>query len=389
MSALAWLDLARQLHTRVDGRDNAHTPQFDRSALWGPWAAELAKETSTWSWPVWSPDRRRVAAYRLPAAAGQPTVVQVTDAAGVQAIEPAALGGNLPIYLSWSPRGTQLALLTQDGGRLALEVVRPDRVSTERTEIARGSPLFFNWLDEQAIAAFVGAEDESATMVSLAIDGTTIDFPGEPASFCAPTVLADGRVAYVVRHGDGLRLVAARPGDEAWQDLGDARGLVAIVGSPDGRKIARGIAPQGDGTPYREIAIVDAATGEATIVWQDTCLAFFWTPDGRGLIVARVDTERNLLQWHHLPLGGEPSWLTALQPTRDFGFYLRFFEQFAVSHPIVDKRHLLLAGTPLAREPGRGPPTIRLLDWRTGEVEVVGEGVFGTFAPVARPAAPG
>lgn len=380
---IAWLDLSRQLHT-VDrtGRAACHTPRIDRSLMWGAWADDAAGEASTWSWPTWSPDGARIAAFRVPSAAGHPTVVQVTDPSGVQAIEPAGLAGRLPIYLCWSPMGSGVAVLSQERDRLQLQVVHPDAARVP-VGVAKGSPLFFNWTDDEHLAAFIGSAEGPSQMRHLARGGGGSDFPGEPASFCAPTPLADGRVAYVIETLQGLQLVVARAGDPRPVVLEPVQGLVALVGSPDGRQIARGLAPLGDGTPYREIAIIDPSTGASTVVWQDACLAFFWTPDGRGLVVSRVDTERNLLQWHHVPIGGQPSWLATLQPTRDFGFYLRFFEQFSGSHPIVDDRYVLLSGTTVGRDPGRAPPTVRRLDWHTGEVEVVGEGVFGTFARVA------
>ena len=386
---IAWLDLSRQLHT-VDatGRESSHTPRIDRSLMWGSLAAEAAEASSTWSWPTWSPDGKKLAVFRAPSAAGQPTVVQITDPAGVQAIEPASLATRLPIYLCWSPRGTSVAVLAQDRDRLGLQVVQPGRFA-KPVDLATGSPLFFAWSDEHHLAAFVGNPDAPSQMRQLGSDGSSAAFPGEPGNFCAPTPMADGRVAYVVEGRDGLELVAARAGDERAAVLESVQGLVALVGSPDGRKVARAIAPLGDGTPYREIAILDPHTGAIDVVWREACLAFFWTPDGNALVVCRVDTERNLLQWHHAPIGGQPSWLATLQPTRDFGFYLRFFEQFSISHPIVDDRYVLLAGTSVGRDPGRAPPAVRRLDWRTGEFEVVGEGVFGTFARVAPAGPPG
>ena len=68
-------------------------------------------------------------------------------------------------------------------------------------------------------------------------------------------------------------------------------------------------------------------------------------------------------------------------PSRDLGFYLRFFEQYSESHPIVspDGRYLLLAGV----LPGRDDDRSRVWHVRTddGHADAISDGLFAVYGP--------
>jgi hypothetical protein len=73
-----------------------------------------------------------------------------------------------------------------------------------------------------------------------------------------------------------------------------------------------------------------------------------------------------------------------MYPTRDLGFYLRFFEQYAQSHPLVDPdgRFLLLAGT-FADNDGDNTPHLWRIGLDDGSAEQLGEGLFGVWGPAS------
>ena len=93
------------------------------------------------------------------------------------------------------------------------------------------------------------------------------------------------------------------------------------------------------------IVAVDTATGEVQRVHDQPCLAFLWAGE-HALLHTTVDTERNLMVWSRTLLGGPAEPFAEAFPTRDLSFYLRFFEQYTQSHPLVSPsgEHLLLAG---------------------------------------------
>jgi hypothetical protein len=314
--------------------------------------------------------------------------VQVLDADGVSALELVDLGRRLPIYLYWSPDGRHLAVLAQHEGRLQLSTVRPDQLGHE-TLLADGSPLFFTWAGSDRLAAFVGSGQPSAGAIPgrvALIDprhlAPTVVLPGTPGNFCAPVWLGD-RLLYVAHQLGRTAVVAGRQGSAELDEIEVVDGLVALVPSRDGRFVARAIAPDGDGTPYRRLAIIDVATGNVTPLLDQTCLAFLWTPDATALLVARVDTARNLLQWLRVGLDGRVEPLVDMYPTRDLGFYLRFFEQYSQSHHLVDPtgRYLLLAGGLEGQSDAHDRPRIWRVSLERGHVEELAEGVFAVYAP--------
>ncbi len=308
--------------------------------------------------------------------------VQVHDRSGVQSAELAQLDERLPIYLQWSEDGSRLAALSQKDDRLILSSLTPGADSHESI-ISEGSPLFFTWCGTK-LATYVGGGTLGARMMLFdpSRQQSELILPGVPGNFCAPLWMHQ-QVIYVARHQGRTALLAIAPQDAEPRVLEVVDGLVALIASPDGRTIARAIAPNGDGTPYRNLALIDTISGEIRQILEQDCLAFVWAPPGDRLLVCRVDTERNVLIWQQVDLDGTLYPVIDMMPTRDLGFYLRFFEQYAQSHRIVspDGQHLLVAGGIPGRQPEEGAHLWQI-NLRTGGAEAIAEGMFGVYAPV-------
>jgi hypothetical protein len=373
--------------------------------LWADWGRSPAAQMP-WSWPTWSPDGRQIAAFRIDGSekptSGREMAVQIFEAHGPrlgEAVEIFQVLDRLPIYLQWSVQGNAIAVLTQANDRLHLDHARLDASLTTRT-VAVGSPLFFTWTPQHRLAVFVGApantKSESVGWGSGRISvldpegrHAEIPLPGRPGNFCAPVAISD-RVVYVAHDGAQVAIVASAPGEGTPWSLEPVDGLVALLPANDGRHILRGIAPDGDGTPYRSIARIDAITGVVDHIREAQALAFFPVGTEGGLLVARVNTARNLIEWdYHDPSGGIRTVGTCC-PTRDFRFFLRFFEQFSQSHRIVDpvRRTVLLSGSPEDWNEASRKPQIFELNLDTGAVETIGLGFLGVYAPQTQGGAP-
>lgn len=353
----------------------------------GAWSDPQA--TGACSWPTWSHDRRRIACFFVTKSDGTDSALMVHDASGVYAVEVANLGKRLPIYLSWSPDDTRLAVLTQHDGGLSLGVCGTTDVGVPR-DLAHGSPLFVTWARPVAgggtrLLAFTGAAVQPSRMLSIDPADPTVPvvLPGVPRNFCAPLALGD-HWWYVVEQGDRSAVVRVHRLTGEVQPVSSVDGLVAIVPSPTGRFVACARATDGDGSPYRGLHLIDAVSGARHDIIAPSCLAFLWSPDEQALILAVVDTARNRLNWFRVPVaGGAPERLASLQPTRELVFYLRFFEQYAWSHPIVhpDGSHLIVAGgVPGDESPGDLPELYRL-PLNGDPLQALGPGVFGVFPP--------
>lgn len=387
-SDVAIVDVRRQVQL-LSPTGRATYLTGEGGVAWGAWSSAPSK-AELHSWPTWSPSGKSIACLRV-SRDDSGNRVLVTDARGVSSTEVGDLQRRMPIYLRWSPDGRRIAALSQDEDVLKLTVCRADTPGAGETLLA-GSPLFFAWADDSHIASFIRETGEQPTMLVTSVDdGRRCELPGRPGNFCAPIVLGD-RIAYVAHEAGraSLRTADWRGGDA--EELERIDGLAAILPSPDNRTLACAVAKDGSGVPYRELHVVDTITGRSRRLRDAACQAFFWLPDGSALVTAsrgsaggaRATSATGPVTWSILPLDGAPRPLHVQQPSRDSRFYLRFFEQYAPSHPIVDasSKTLLLCGTPPDTDPTEGRnPRLVLVPVDGSPPEELGEALFGCFAP--------
>lgn len=373
-SPLVLVDAERQLVVlHPDGRRIPLTR--DPSIVWASWARPEPELLHLW--PSFSPDGGRVAAFAHHPDGQAAPRVRLLDLDGVEDADLAFLDDRLPIYLSWDPTGQRLALLTQRRSELALSIVDPSEPGEEQV-LLRGSPVFFTWAEDR-LAVYVSdsPEGENARLVLLDPTGRRPPerLPGTPGNFCAPVWLGD-ELVYVTYEQGRTSVVRARPGAQQAQVVEQVRGLVALVAQ--GGWVARGVAPEGDGTPYRFLSVYELPQSRSRMMLDWPCLAFLWA--GSRLVLTRVDTERNLLEWFVLQPGGAPRHIIDIYPTRDLSFYLRFFEQYSLGLPLVDPsgRYLALAGSTEAD--GDEQPHVLVLDLeKRGPPLDLGPGIFASW----------
>ena len=94
-------------------------------------------------------------------------------------------------------------------------------------------------------------------------------------------------------------------------------------------------------------------------------------------------SEKAPVIWHYVDLDGNAQILFSAHPSRDLRFYLRFFEQYCLSHPIVDPagKAMLIPGI---RESDSSQSISQI--WEVpldgSEAQVLDEGVFGVYGPL-------
>jgi len=355
---IAYVCPKRQIYViNTEGLATPQTSATTDALVWGSWAPGSSHRVGH-SWPTWSPDGTQIACFRIPQG-GAPRVL-VMETNGISSSEVVDLGPRLPIYLYWSPNGSQIAVLSQsmdnEGDKLSLSTIRPSQLGQERP-VAEGTPLFFTWSGER-VAAYIGGSDAQSSRLSVSDPNghsATEILPGIPGNFCAPVSINDTDLVYVAAYNGSTQVLRTTVGSSVPQAIHPVNGLVGLVSSPDKKRIAMAVAPGGDGTAYRNLSVLDVASGRVQHIVDLPCLGFFWTPDSTRLVVVSVDTHRNLMTWSVVHLNGDIDPITEMVPTRDFGFYLRFFEQYSQSHPIIshDSKHLLVSGE-LFGEHGQG-----------------------------------
>ncbi|MDP6935018.1 MAG: hypothetical protein QGG40_19000, partial [Myxococcota bacterium] len=336
---IAFVGEDRQVHVMSADGSKSKQVTFARvpSALTG-WGGTAGKDANTW--PCWSPDGRWLVCFQ--ASDGEdvagPAGVSVVQVDGVEERQLVELQGPLPIYAQWSPSGDAVAVLAQVEDELQLITCRMDEVGNHLM-LEHGIPLFFSWCpDGTQVLVHVGSrETGKGRLVLRDVNGEGIghEFEDAPGSFCTPLLVREQAI-YVASHGKQSVLSVSGLAGEDPRHLLPLDGLLATVLSPDGSSVAVTSAPRGESTPYEGIRVVELSDGSERVLTQDECMAFFWSPRGDSIYYVVVDIIRNCMLWHRLDLTtGERRELCRFWPSRDQLFYLHFFEQYSVSHPLL------------------------------------------------------
>jgi hypothetical protein len=344
-----------------------------------------------WSWPSWSPDGRWLSCFQ---GAGSdevqgPAAVYAIEVDGVEERQLCTFEGQVPIYARWSPKGHHLAVLVQDEDELQLSVCGVERLGARRV-VDEGVPLFFSWTPAgERLVVHVGSRRDAHGRLVVRDplgSGEDLLFPDSPGSFCTPVFLGEDVVYVVNQEGGGSVACVARPDGRGAEPLIRLEGLLAVVPSPLGDRVAVGAAPRGESTPYKGVWVAGRGREPSRVAEAD-CAAFFWTPDGSRLVYAAVDADRTAMSWWVVCAdGGRPRRLATFWPSRDQLFFLHFFEQYAGSHSLIspDGRLLVYASHPAPTDAGDDRSALIHLIELDAEAPVpraVAEGSFAVFAP--------
>jgi Tol biopolymer transport system component len=141
-------------------------------------------------------------------------------------------------------------------------------------------------------------------------------------------------------------LAIYRLDDSVSEIVQPVEGHSAMLWSPDGRYLA--IAQALGETPhlFTGINLVDVRTGRSEVVCDDNVVSFFWAPCSRKLLSLSF-SEDGGMQWSSLDVQGPRQTLESrFYPSRELVYFCWFFDQFAISHPLVspDGSSLTFAG---------------------------------------------
>ena len=294
----------------------------------------------TFKWPTYSPDGRRVAfaGYRTQAGellSGAVLSADVGRGAAAVLLESEELA---PIYLYWAPDNRHLTALLQQGDTLELHLL--DAVGSEQPRrLLAGQPLYWSWApDGSNLAVHVGGDARSndAAWVGLLHvrgDGTQEErFADAPGNFRAPAWSPDGRKLAYVGLGGGTSILTIRDASGQLARIASSTTELAFSWSPKSDWLAFASAsPEAPGT-YQGVEIVRADGTQRLRLSQDGVVAFYWSPDGHRLALVSVETDANALALSVLGEDGRGRRkLGTFVPSDDFAYQLPFFDQFAQS----------------------------------------------------------
>ncbi len=353
----ARLDKVREQSPRLvyvgsDGDVYRATQGSGSAKLTCGWFDDDEPERLHYVWPTFSPDGNSVACFGLRPGATTEASLFAVDGDGVRMSEVWSATEALPICESWSYDSRYIALLCQHENRLALEVadvLNPGHA----VPIVQAAPLFWSWSPSgSVIAVHAGGSrrqngDAQLKLVNLE-DGFEPVATLVPGDFRTPAWSPDGRrMAYIDASGKHEQLAMYRIDDGATEIVSSVDSHCAFLWSPDGKTLA--VAHSVGNAPhvYVGLSLVDVRTGRREVVSDCEFIGFFWSPSSGRIILIELDDDRGMrwgvLDTRGCTLGqGEPFY-----PTNDFMYFCQFFDQFAVSHPLIspDGRSLVFAGS--------------------------------------------
>jgi len=253
---------------------------------------------------------------------------------------------NLPFYTYWSPDSRHLGVLHNGTSGVQFQIVDVSEESTSLLD--EDAPFYFSWSPEgEMVVTHAGATRAE----TLTPDGERMELEPTTANYLAPQWTPRG-----VFHVVGDRLVLEDDQGER-RPVAEVSGLTLFVANSEGTRVALQSAGQdGDGlTAATEdfpqvatgaVVVVDVETGETEVVHDSSSVGFFWSPDGRSLLVLAPAEGRLTPQvWS---VDGTEAEYPSFRPTQALvQEVLPFFPQYAqsVSFWSPDSSAFALAGS--------------------------------------------
>ncbi|MEP6757903.1 MAG: hypothetical protein ABJB55_01760 [Actinomycetota bacterium] len=317
--------------------------------------------------PVASPDGRSIAWVEI--RNDGPRVVTTSRAGGNRREIPMTLA---PFFLAWDPTSSRIAYLGNAGSGIGLGVIDNAVVQPHDTPVGGGTPLYVSWSPAGTeLLVHVGADGLGRTDFVHGLHPTG-DTPG---TFQAPAWLPDGRTVTVTIRGRLQELDVSGRG--ARVILRRFRGGALFEASPDGTRLAYRL-DRPDGSQAG--VYVQPLDGDpATLVTHEDTLAFFWSPAGDQLLLLTGRPGGQELRWR-VWRGGERFTGDPFLPSPTFlRDYVPFFDQYAqtITPWAPDGSAFAYAGL----QDGRAGIWVQPLD---GPRRLISDGGFVTWAPAPR-----
>jgi Tol biopolymer transport system component len=340
--------------------------------------------------PTWSPDGSAIA---VAAYAGAGVGIYRLDLA-----HPGTVGRiyedplNVPLYISYAPRGDELAaqILDREGLELALF-----RVSDGTMQVlGRGPSCYFSWrADSNAMAMHPGINSEVSLIDLRAVRAgrkpRVTKLSADPVLFRTPAWSPDGSaVAYVALRKEGgasALVIRSRVGEE--RSLASVSNPPVFAWAPDSKALAIAEAiPSGSVPIFGKIDLVQLSDGHRDTIYAGTVGAFFWSPDGSQLLIAVPDLDSSDWSWQVVNRADRQAReIARFSPNQPFERLARSFDQYAQSQTFwaPDSRHFVYFGFPTHAPDDYqdAPETIWVADSKTAESRRIANGSVAFWSP--------
>ncbi len=319
-------------------------------------ARQLTDDDSlSFQFPAWSPDGLHLAT--IAGSRGDGGVFVLEDADDGSLTELYRSSSNFPIYLYWSPTGEQVSFLAghpQDG--IGFHLADRDGSTTE-TLVATGSPFYWDWLQD-GLGLFIhsGETGEGSRLLFMDNEGNVeAENLAEPGFFQSPGLSPSGQYLAYGSIANNQRRLVIRDHSNATEVSAQHQGLVALSWSPVADQLAFTSPLISTEFPFGPLRLMDAATGELSLLEEGPVFGFFWAPNGQAIAYLTLPSERTedevkagqavwarpqpqhndvQLELRVVQVNtGQRRVLLQFTPTNLFvNQFLPFFDQYALSH---------------------------------------------------------
>ncbi len=243
----------------------------------------LTTGNQRFQFPAWSPDSSRLASVGQNNRGG---AVYVIDANAEKA-EPDYVYQDRsedPFYLYWAPDGQQIGFIVNDSlTGIALHVVPADGSTSSRI-VSGGVPFYWHWADDsQRMLVHIGGSGFRSRLEMVTVgDDISFDTLGNPGYFQSPGISVDGRYLAFAESTNGGSQITIVDAESGVRQEADHFGLAAINWSPTDPLLAYVSGNSPDSESFvGPLRLMDAETGEVTLLSRDKVVAFFWSPNGQ------------------------------------------------------------------------------------------------------------
>jgi TolB protein len=306
------------------------------------------------TWPTWSPDGSRLVVSHYSDLGGQvaaltlikpPSSVEIFIQTTSRGRVDRVADGTFHFPL-WSPNGKELALIAPNDTSTALLLSTGDIGDLENGRTAGGvigGPIYLSWSPDSTLMAIHHRDqllfkDDQGELLNTARSSTR---------YRVPAISSDSEtIAYVAGLGREEWLIARRISTGEERELVTVRTEAAFAFSPtDPEVIAVAVRAEEAKAAYVGISLVNAVTGDESTLYKETVYAFWWSPDGTKIVL--VGSSPDSFTWVVVDVAtSEETILAHFIPSPEFTTYIHFFDQFGLAQDIwsADSTAIIFAG---------------------------------------------
>ncbi len=254
----------------------------------------LTSGDEQYQFPAWSPDGQFLASISTSGGRGKISLIEDDADATPRSVYSSV--AEPPFYLYWAPNSQFISFLAENNDTpMALHLLDIAAEQIENQKIATGGPFYWHWgANSDNLLIHSGASGVNARLELISSEGEKQrEDIASPGFFQVPMVSVDGRfMAYAALGSGGSSEIIIEDLNSAELQKFRHNGLTALSWNPEKNLLAYTSTPEPDVASFiGPLRILDAETGDTTLLTDSFVLAYFWSPNGRYIAYFTLSEE--------------------------------------------------------------------------------------------------